>query len=262
MSKKTDGIAPIFKASKFISGLIPSNRLKEILRTAYYKQFYSRAIGKKTISIKGEKFRIVKTLMSIDSVSVMLEYLKYYSPKKGDVIIDAGSFYGIFSLYCSRKIGLAGKVIAFEIDPINLKILKKNLILNRGGKKEGLSNIVLIEKGLWDKKEKSRISIGGSGSAVSNHALVDVQLEKGDDIIKKMKLKKLDLIKMNIEGAEIKALQGLKDTIRKFKPKIIVWANHYYNGEITDKKVKAFLKRMGYNLKVTKDLVVIGEPKR
>jgi FkbM family methyltransferase len=201
--------------------------------------------------------------MSIDNKAVMLEYLKYCSPKKGDVVIDAGSFYGIFSLYCSRKIGPAGKVIAFEIDPINLKILRKNLMLNKIPEKGGASpNIVLVQKGLWNRREKSRISIGGSGSAISKNSLVDVELEKGDDIIKKLKLKRLDLIKMNIEGAEIQALRGLKRTIMRFKPKIIVWANHSYNGEITDKKVKALLKGLNYNLKTTKDLIVIAEPKK
>ena len=132
----------------------------------FYKQFYSRSIGTKIVDIKGERFKIVKTLMSIDNKAVMLEYLKYCSPKKGD------------------------------------------------------------------------------------------------DIIKKLKLKRLDLIKMNIEGAEIQALRGLKRTIMRFKPKIIVWANHSYNGEITDKKVKALLKGLNYNLKTTKDLIVIAEPKK
>ncbi|MFH0869445.1 MAG: FkbM family methyltransferase [archaeon] len=247
----------VFRASYLASKLFPESRLKERSRLFFYKYIYSAPVGKKEFSLDNIKFSIVKTLFSIDNKSIVKTYLKFYKPKKGDVVLDVGSFYGVYAIYCSKAVGPTGKVLAFDIDPVNLKILKQNFALNRN------KNLVLIEKGLWDRNTTGSISIGGTGSSVmKKHSFTKIKLVKGDDLLKNMKLKRLDCIKMNIEGAEIEAFKGLRKTIDRFSPKLIIMADHVVNGEQTYKKLLPMIKAMGYETTMTGNKIIVGTRKR
>jgi len=247
----------IFKASYLASKLFPESRLKERSRLFFYKYIYSAPIGRKEFSLGSIRFNIVKTLFSIDNKSIVKTYLKFYHPKKGDVILDVGSFYGVYAIYCSKIVGKSGKVIAFDIDPVNLKILKKNFELNKN------KNLTLIEKGLWNKNTTGSISIGGTGSSVmKKHSFTKIRLVKGDDLLNNIGIKKLDCIKMNIEGAEIEAFKGLRKTINKYSPKLIIMADHYVNGEQTYKKLVPMIRAMGYGTTMTNNKIIVGTRKR
>jgi hypothetical protein len=62
-------------------------------------------------------------------------------------------------------------------------------------------------------------------------------------LIQDLKLKRVDWIKIDVEKAEIEVLEGLEETLQKYKPRffIEVWANNR-------EKVKAFAKRHGYSM--------------
>lgn len=236
------------------SRIIPESKWKESLRHVYYRFIYSLRIGTKNIVIENTNIKLIKTILSTDNKAEILEYLNYYKPKKNDVIIDAGGFYGIFSIYAAKNIGPEGKVLTFEIDPINLNILKKNISLNK------VRNIKLIEEGLWNKKEYMGLSIGGAGSRVSDkNTIKNISLDKGDSIISKLNLKKIDFIKMNIEGAEINALKGMQKTLKIYSPKLLIMADHYFNNEVTEAKVIQILKELHYNVKVGRNHMVYAE---
>jgi FkbM family methyltransferase len=246
----------VYKVAGASSRLIPESMAKEKMRYAFYKFFYSMPVGFERIKIRNTEFDVIKTLISNHNKEEVIQYTNYYQPKKGDVILDVGAFYGIFSIYASKNVGPSGEVIAFEIDPINLQVLKKNFALNKN------KNLVLVAKGLWNKKETKSLSIGGAGSNLfKNNAFTKVTLARGDELIPKLRLKKINLIKMNIEGAEINALLGLKKTIRKYSPKLIIMANHYVNNEMTEKKVVSILKNFGYKLNIAKNKMMFATKK-
>ncbi len=145
----------------------------------------------------------------------------------GDVVIDGGGCFGDTALYFANKTGAAGAVHVFEFIPDNIKIFRKNVSIN----KELESTIHLVPNPMWSESGKDVFYLSdGPGSKV------DMEEFKGytgqtktlsiDDYCEESKLDKVDFIKMDIEGAEIKALEGARKTITAYKPKLAIALYH------------------------------------
>lgn len=157
------------------------------------------------------------------------EYDKEYTCKvePGDYVIDGGSCFGDTSLYFANEVGPKGKVFSFEFVPDNLNVLYKNIDLNPKLKK----NIIVVEKPLWsDSTNNLFVTENGPASQVfmEEPAKYDFKVPTIaiDDYVKKNKIKKIDFIKLDIEGAELECLKGAKETILKFKPKLAICLYH------------------------------------
>ncbi|MBI2020921.1 FkbM family methyltransferase [Candidatus Giovannonibacteria bacterium] len=140
-------------------------------------------------------------------------YKKIVRP--GMTIIDIGAHIGYFTRIGSRLIGKNGKVIAFEANPSNFALLKKNT--------KSMKNVFPHEFAVADKKgtmdfyhyeEKS-----GVGSILPNVPLdfkktkISVLATDLDSFLEKGKVQKIDVIKMDIEGGESAALLGMKNLL-------------------------------------------------
>lgn len=165
---------------------------------------------------------------------IQSEYPQYCigSIARNDIenIVDAGAFDGdtieIFKKYFYNL----KSVYAFE--PTSKNILK----IIENFKNESKIKIYPIEKGLWDKGETLNFfetdSIGGNNKVVetTNNYAIKVKVIDLDSYLNRNT--KIDLIKMDIEGAELKALKGAKRTILNNKPvlQICIYHNvdHYY----------------------------------
>ena len=79
--------------------------------------------------------------------------------KKGDVILDIGANIGFYTLIMAKLVGEKGKVYAFEADPTNFEILKKNVEVN------GYKNIVLVNKVVSNKNEKIKFYVDRGNTA-------------------------------------------------------------------------------------------------
>lgn len=136
---------------------------------------------------------------------------------KESVVLDIGANIGHHSLYASS---VASVVHAFEpYEPVFQK-LKEKIIRNN------LKNLYLHEVGVGDSNE---IKIfyppaghnTGTGSFVSKeetNECVELKIVRLDDYIKKLKLDKIDFIKMDIEGYEVNALKGMQLTLSLYRP--------------------------------------------
>jgi FkbM family methyltransferase len=145
----------------------------------------------------------------------------------GNVVIDAGGCYGETALEFALKAGEAGKIYSFEFLPGNLSIFYENLKLNP----DLARRIKLIEKPLWDNSgDILYIEENGPGTRVgrdtSDSEAKKIQTVSIDDLVNSEKLSRLDFIKMDIEGAELNALIGAENSIRRFKPKLAISIYH------------------------------------
>jgi len=179
---------------------------------------------------------------AISNISPINGYIKYYIPKKGDIIVDAGAYPGDYAVFACRKIGKTGKIICFEPDPKNREILRKNL------KKEGLNNFIIVPKGLWNKNTTLNLETqDGLHSSLSNKSLgITIEVVRLDDELKKLGIKKIDILKMDIEGAEIEAVEGAVETLKKDKPHVTIASYHIVNGKQTSNYIEEFLSDLGY----------------
>lgn len=137
--------------------------------------------------------------------------------KPGMVIVDIGAHIGYYTRIFSRLVGKSGLILAFEADPANFELLKKNTAR--------LKNVKIRQSAVTDKtgtidfyhyEEKS-----GVGSILSNIPLdfkkvkITVKSRDLDSALAEEKISRVDVIKMDIEGGESLAIKGMRGTLGK-----------------------------------------------
>ena len=158
--------------------------------------------------------------------------LKHFNPKRGDVVIDVGAQYGNYTLdACS----LGARVYAFEPNPQSYEILKRNVELNR------FDNCSLFNLGLWN--ENGEISI--EDYAPHSGWRGKFKTITLDRWVESNEIDRIDFIKIDTEGAELEILKGGLNTLRRFKPKLIVEV-HTFVKESLLSDVENYLKDLGY----------------
>ena len=146
--------------------------------------------------------------------------------EKGDTVIDTGACWGDTALYFAHHAGQEGKVFSYEFVPGNLEIFFRNLDLNPQLK----DRISIVDRAAWSHSgEVLQFGDNGPGSSVSsaiNNNKEGIETLSIDDLVKVNNIARVDFIKMDIEGSELKALQGAIETIRKYQPKLAISIYH------------------------------------
>jgi len=190
-----------------------------------------------------------ETLYFLENPFYVFQDLHYYfrkaKLKKGDIVLDAGAFIGTFSIWAAKLVGNEGTVIAIEPDEKNFRQLQQNIKINN------LHNVIAINKGLWEfngtllfapNQSVSSSFISGETDSRS----IQVPVDTIDNIVAEFKLHKLNFIKMDIEGAEIKAIIGAKDTLARQAVQLAIASYHIVDNEQTYLKLEQILKQYGY----------------
>ena len=143
-------------------------------------------------------------------------FLKKFLKKEMNVI-DIGANIGYYTILFSKWIGDKGNVFAFEPDPNSFDILTKNVSVNNCNnvslyqnsisEKEGLTSLFVNYKDPGDNRIMDFYAYDGD----DGRQKIETRMVTLDSIIDKDK--KIDLIKMDIQGAEMLALLGMKRTI-------------------------------------------------
>jgi FkbM family methyltransferase len=137
---------------------------------------------------------------------------------KNEVYVDAGAFDGdSIRLFIDRVSGDFSRVIGFEPDPVTFKKLEHNF--------SSEPRVTPINAGLFSKKGELRFDDAGTrGSILVSSGGIVVPVVSLDDVLSG---ERVSYIKMNIEGAEIDALQGASQSIKKWGPKLAISAYHH-----------------------------------
>ena len=143
-------------------------------------------------------------------------------PRKGDWIIDGGAFQGDTTLWFSDLVGLEGKVYAFEPFNKNYNMLVENI------EKNGLKNVITILKALYGESKIYSMIGEGQGAVLVENNSGAIEATTIDEFTQSQGCLRIDFIKMDIEGAEVPALEGAADTIKKFLPRLAI--SVYHNG--------------------------------
>lgn len=140
--------------------------------------------------------------------------------QKDWVCLDIGGCFGWYTVLFSQLVGEAGKVYVFEPVPDNRICLETNLIIN------ACKNVELIPCALGEKNERTQIflPLDGVSGSLRAHAMltkckiIDVEVSTVDQLASAKGLQRLDFIKADIEGAEFLMLKGALETIKRFRP--------------------------------------------
>lgn len=178
--------------------------------------------------IHGIKVKTTQLLLYCTFILKQYQYKNLVVPKKGDYVIDGGGCHGETAIWFSKLIGQTGNVISFEPQLDNLNILKDNISRNN------ITNITAVPLGLLNGEKSVQLTNNGSSSAIiKNSNNQTINMITLDSYVKSNDLVRVDYIKLDIEGSEILALEGMKHTIQKFQPKLAISVYHLGNDIIT-----------------------------
>jgi len=135
--------------------------------------------------------------------------------KPGNIFFDIGANGGFYTVIAAKQVGVTGHVYAFEPGQSELKILRHNIAINH------LTNVTIVECAVGNKSGKAQLAISSDGAmnslAKTNHPRQciehwqSVETIKLDDFCQKYGIKKVDFIKIDVEGAEKLVFEGAQN---------------------------------------------------
>jgi FkbM family methyltransferase len=175
-------------------------------------------------------------------VSLFDEY--FLDVNGSDVALDVGACVGDVTLFLAHSVAL---VIAIEPEPRNLACLRRNV--------GSLQNVKIVNKAAWNCRGVLELHLD---PLPSGHSLifskskesVKVQADTLDNIISDLGIKKVDFIKMDIEGAELEALEGARRVLKTAK-KVVIAAYHKREERETSSQVQQLLQVEGFASRVS-----------
>ncbi len=167
-----------------------------------------------------------------DAIPRFLFYVGYYerwetrwlegAVQPGWTVLDIGAHIGYYSLLCAKGVGPTGSVYAFEPRPSTFAQLRRNVELNPG------LNVYPQAMAVSERAERLGLSeadsantgtsyISGKGSADSG-----VPATTLDEFVREHALTRVDFIKADVEGHEVKVLAGAAQTLDRFRPRVMI----------------------------------------
>ena len=145
--------------------------------------------------------------------------------REGDIVIDCGAHVGTF-VHQSLANGVS-KVVAIEPDPSQVECLRRNF-----GEEIASGRVVVVPEGVWSKEGSMTLYVASLHSGASS--FLEEQADKEimvpvttiDELVGRLGLPRVDLIKLDIEGAEREALLGASETLRKYGPALLIDSYH------------------------------------
>ena len=168
--------------------------------------------------------------------------------RPGDRVLDLGAHIGGFALAASA---MGCEVIAMEASPRNAELIKISAVHNDFKKLE------ILNAAVNDKKTKLDFCVAGPWGTVANPVMtqqfesISIPALRVDDVLSERGWNKVDFIKLDVEGSEVRALQGMSRLLKKPDAPIIYFESNTHTlglfGE-DHHKLKGLLRDAGYHL--------------
>ena len=235
------------RAARSLKGL--AGAVLRVLWQALNRVQHSGAFGRRLIEtathpIRHRDLRIMRGSMAGVRINLGGSFLRYLTGdaepevqealaeliEPGQTVYDVGANIGFFTILCSRLVGPHGKVYAFEPIPENLVTLRHNIALNK------LTNVVVVEQALSASTGTAEMFVSpwsafhslnvDGASKRENHGpdggQITVETVTLDEFVKGDGVSAPDLIKLDVEGAELLVVEGMRETLRSVQPLLLV----------------------------------------
>jgi FkbM family methyltransferase len=158
--------------------------------------------------------------------------------RTGDTFVDIGAHIGYYTLKAASTVGASGRVLAVEPNPRTLKQLQDNVQASNAtavtifpfacSDSEGILELFAAPSVNTGESSLSRANASQEGAVVVSYK---VRARPLDDIVREAKVSRVDVIKVDVEGAEYLVLKGASETLARFHPMLIA--------EVLDDQLKA-----------------------
>jgi FkbM family methyltransferase len=136
-----------------------------------------------------------------------------YKPRPGDFILDAGAGKGEDTIVFSRAVGPTGKVLSIEAHPVTFRCLHRFCELNHLHN-VAATNLAVIDGAKPVAMESQKGWQANRVVAIDTKDSLQVPGLSLDELVERESVKRIDFLKMNIEGAEALAIRGMEHTLR------------------------------------------------
>ena len=176
--------------------------------------------------------------------------------RSGMVFVDVGANWGYFTLAAAHLVGRAGRVLSIEVDPRACRALKDNVARN------GLDHVSVLEMAASDApgmlkmqeyesaaNDSGNFGLARSTTVVEHGHRFDVAARPLDDVLDEAGIDRVDLLKMDIEGGEGRALTGLRGALasrRVARLLLELHPHHLRDQGSSTERVIAELRGYGY----------------
>lgn len=230
----------------FKSLLLKNHRLVSCVYPSCYRAYFFRG-GQIFLDITESKMMLARALGRYevpkhDAIEALL--------KPGQVFVDVGVNKGDFTLLAAKLVGADGAVLACEPEPENCKWIRQSIDLN------GYKNARLFELALSDESGEAQLFIGkksGWHTLLPNQKNADqgavtVKTQMLDSLLSEQSFARpIDMMKIDVEGAEMKVLSGARQTIARSPNLILLLDIHPHLG-VNPQEVFAFLNELGFTV--------------
>jgi FkbM family methyltransferase len=182
-----------------------------------------------------------------------LAFIRDRLVRPGDVIVDCGAHQGLTGILFSRWVGRSGIVLGFEANPRNVELARRNAIAN------GASNFIVRAQAVGSGPGIERF-IADSNSSVyhgdeeDDAPVFHAPIARLDDLLEG---RRVNLLKIDVEGWEFEVLDGAEETIATHRPNLVIEV-HNYRFEEPDIAIAELLRRLkraryGFHVQATRD---------
>jgi len=212
-----------------------------------------RARGHKSFTVLGHKIAVFPR---DPGISKELALYKVHEPlatkllmetlKPGMNAVDIGGNIGYYAMLEARLVGPAGKVIAIEPMPENSEQLCNNITNN------GYQNIRVHKVAIGDRDGTALMYITQKSNwhslypPASSKGEMKVPVSTLDSLLMPYELASVDLVRMDLEGYEVVVIEGMKRTLEKYGPRLLVELHPLLVGPSSIEKYLHTLENMGY----------------
>lgn len=177
-------------------------------------------------------------------------YFRYYRPRAGDIIVDAGSYRGYLIDYVRQRFADPIKILSIEPEAGNFRFLEARYGADK--------NVKIINKALWKECAELPLYVyhptGTIGSSVvikyDSAPAAYASAGRLDSIAKENGLSGIDFIKMDIEGAEPEAIEGSEEVLKDHRPHLAIAAYHKRRDRDITGDLVRYLDKFNYHIKV------------
>lgn len=170
---------------------------------------------------------------------------------KGNRVLDIGTNLGSTLLRFAQIVGTEGAVIGFEPDPINYKNCELNISLN------AFKNLKVFKMGLGDQNATMNLVVDTASNRGGNRISTNqkkkgemVEVKRLDEVMASIDWTAIDLIKIDVEGYDLKVLKGGAKTIKRHQPKLFIELDNNNLTAVGDSASSLILflkKELGYD---------------
>ena len=179
--------------------------------------------------------------------------------KPGDTVFDIGANIGAHTMGIAQSVGPQGRVFAFEPADFAFEKLRRNLALNPALAAHTFPQQTLLASSSSGRSEPQIYAswpLKNSGTVHPKHrgqlvSTARANVDTLDSFVARNKIPHLDLIKIDVDGHELPVLQGASETLRRFRPILVMEMSPYIHAEHGNSFAEfvALLKSLSYSLR-------------